>query len=113
MYLYHATYSSLIDEISKHGLIPGKNKNWEDSDSDFIYLASDPEIAYDFAVNTENEKFENDDIFVITIDADELDLLKLYADPNIDFEDDEEIYSFIYEGIIFPEAFVDIENIDQ
>ena len=105
-YLYHGTWISNIDNIKKEGLVPGKEKNWDSSEDDKIYLTLDKEEAYDFVINSDNWKDE--EIAVIEINTIHLDKSLFDIDNNIDYYEDEIPYSFTYEGVISPSNFSDI-----
>lgn len=97
-YLYHATPKDNLKRIKKEGITPNSNHHWSDS-KNYVYLATDPEIAYDFVVTSEyNDDF--DQIAILEIPVRELNLQKLRADSNVDFEDADEIYSYEYDGVI-------------
>ena len=103
-YLYHATYRAYLDSILEKGLIRNFNSNWEFSEN-YIYLSSDPDVAYYFAENAEEapEEYLND-IVILKIDISKLDINKLRVDDNITQDEDEteEPYSFQYAGDIRP-----------
>jgi hypothetical protein len=111
MKLYHATYGAYLESILEQGLIPNYRTNWDFSGR-YIYLTSDPEIAFYFAETAEMvpEEYLND-IVILEINLEGLDENKLRLDDNItqDEDDEEEPYSFQYKGIIKPE-FISIYN---
>lgn len=104
-YLYHATYIPYWKQIKKLGYIkPGVNKNWDISDSSFIYLSRDPDDAASFAETAENVPEEYlDQIVVLKIDPKYLDIDKLDINHN---------QSYPYDGDIdpdYPETWVQFE----
>jgi len=103
-FLYHATYKPLLASIFEHGLNPSKGKpNWSDSSSSHVYLTTDPNLAEDFASNSDIDSVDEDwydQIIVLAIDVSKLDLDKLKVDENVDFDPDEEIYSYQNAGVI-------------
>ena len=105
MKLYHATYRQYLESIFSNGLNGDYGiKNWEDSKSRVIYLATEPELAIAFAESSESVPDEFlDNIVVLEVDSSELDIEKLFIDENIIFDPDEDIYSFEYHGAIQPE----------
>lgn len=61
-FLYHATFRQNLTSIRKGGLIPGKTKNWSDSNGQCLYFSSDPEEALDFcecAEEVSESKYES------------------------------------------------------
>jgi hypothetical protein len=107
-YLYHATYKPYLKSIMTTGL-GGNNirKNWSDSKDNTIYLATNKDIAYDFAETSEllddNETELLDQIIILKINTTLLDKNKIIKDTNINYDNDnEEIYSYEYKGIIPP-----------
>lgn len=108
LYLYHATPKRKLGRIKKQGLVPGKKKNWEDSSPSKIYLATDPEIAYDFVINSDIDLDEEEKIAIIEINTLNLDKDLFNIDQNIQFYEDEPIYSYEYEGVIPPDSFTNI-----
>ena len=105
MKLYHATYGAYLDSILEQGLIPNYKTNWDFSGR-YIYLTSDPDIAFYFAETADRapEEYLND-IVIFEIDITDLDQDKLRLDDNItqDENDEEEPYSFQYKGTIRPQ----------
>jgi RNA:NAD 2'-phosphotransferase (TPT1/KptA family) len=102
--LYHATYRPLLDSIIKNGLGNTDQKWWEDSEPGAVYLARDPDSAYDFAETAETPPDEYiDDIVVLAIDTKYLDYNELEIDPN-NYVENEEDSTLIYYGIIDPES---------
>jgi len=98
--LYHATFDAYMDSIKEHGLNPTKSvKNWADS-NDVIYLATDPDIAEDYAETSEEVSDEVYDtgIVVLKIPVSGLDISKLQSDTNV--RNDDEPTSYEYHGII-------------
>lgn len=72
--------------------------NWKDMQHcGVIYLANDAEIAESFAecADVADETLESE-ICIFKLDSSDIDETMLKPDPNIIFEDDEEVYSFIY-----------------
>lgn len=104
--LYHATYGVYLDSIKKDGLIPGKNKNWNDSSNNVIDLADDPDFAASFCEVAEvPDEVYDSGIFVISIDADKLDKSKIEIDKNNLAQD-----SLEYKGNIPTSCFLKIEE---
>ena len=110
MKLYHATPEHNLKSIMREGIVPGNSPNWEDSVDDRIYLATDPDVAYDFVINSEAELDDDERVAIITIDTDYLDNDFLQADSNIFFDND--IYSYEYRGTVPPSAFDDINYME-
>lgn len=46
MKLYHATLEHNLKSIMREGVVPGNSPNWEDSEDDRIYLATDPNVSF-------------------------------------------------------------------
>lgn len=104
--LYHATFRKNLDGIKKFGLKSIPEKNWEDCEDGYVYLANDPFVAESncetVADMLEDDALCEEDIIVFGVKKEDLDLenFELIQDPNIIFEEDEEIYSFAYSGTI-------------
>lgn len=97
-YLYHATFTSLLESIMATGLgstVPFKN--WNDSRDGVVYLADDPEVAVSYV---ESSEVAPEDwlaqIVVLQVKTDSLDLSLLHHDSNV--IDDNATYE--YHGII-------------
>jgi hypothetical protein len=78
--LYHATYRQYLNSIFIYGLGGiSQIKNFSESKSGVIYLATTPELAEAFAESSETapEEFLFD-IVVLEIDVSGLDMSKLY-----------------------------------
>jgi len=128
--LYHATFNVNKHSILKEGLVIGKKRSWGGQvDVNCIYLATDPDIAYDFcecADEIDDDAYDvyESGIVVLEIDTSLLDIDEhsLFPDPNIifdeeahrfntdkeDYEDSDEyedvIYAFAYTKNIPPSA---------
>ncbi len=101
--LYHATFKANIENIKQKGLNPyidGIRKCWEDCING-VYLHVDPDVAASHVESSDNPNIPDewfDDIISLEIDTIFLDKNLLKTDPNIHPPDN--IYSFLYEGII-------------
>ena len=104
--LYHATYGPLVESIEREGLGGDRDTVWEDSVRGTVYLALDPEIAYEYAETSDDawDNFETDDgleIVTFEVDTTQLDPSKFNIDQNvIDNEGD----TLEYYGIVPPSA---------
>ena len=104
--LYHATYGPLVESIEREGLGGDRDTVWEDSVRGTVYLALDPEIAYEYAETSDDawDNFETDDgleIVTFEVDTAQLDPSKFNIDQNvIDNEGD----TLEYYGIVPPSA---------
>lgn len=106
-YLYHATFDCFAERIEKQGLKRNSGiKNYEDS-RDYIYLATDEDVAYSYAECALDELDEDDervhsDIIVYAIPVDTLDLTLLEPDVNnlSNFEEDEIVSTYQYKADI-------------
>ena len=66
-------------------------------------MTNDPNLAEDFVSDSDIDSVDEDwynQIIVLAIDVSKLDLDKLKVDENVDFDPDEEIYSYQYAGVI-------------
>ena len=96
---YHATYVAHKESIISGGLKTGKASNWDGMEScGVIYLADDLDVAGSFA---ECADLVDDDVLdswvcVFEVNVKSLDRSLFNEDPNILFEDDDEVNSFIY-----------------
>lgn len=105
--LYHATYGVYKESIISEGLKTGKSSNWGGMEScGVIYLADDLDVAGSFA---ECADLVDDDVLdsgvcVFEVNVKSLDRSLFDGDPNILFEDDDEVNSFIYPEDIPPSA---------
>lgn len=119
--LYHATFRRNIEGIKKFGIKSMNEKNWEDAIDGLVCLATDPynaesycEVAADMS---NDETLCEEDIIVFGIKEEDLNLknYELIPDPNILFEKDEEIYSYVYTGIIPADKLyvITIENFQE
>jgi hypothetical protein len=86
--LYHATYGPLVDSIQREGLGGDRDTVWEDSVRGTVYLALDPEIAYEYAETSDDawDNFETDDgleIVTFEVDTAQLDPSKFNIDQNV------------------------------
>lgn len=104
--LYHATFRRNINGIRKSGIKNMSEKNWEDAIDGLVCLATDPynaesqcEVAADLS---EDENLCEEDIIVLGVKKEDLDLENhtLIQDPNMIYDEDEEISSYAYTGII-------------
>ena len=102
--LYHATYAPLIKKIKKEGLGgPSARKKWEDSKKGVTYWATDPDVAYSYAEESELVREEwLDEIVVFECDISHFDLAKLFVDQNVilDDEDDFDDITFEYHDVM-------------
>lgn len=104
--LYHATYRPFLDSIKENGLGATENKMWGDSKHRVVYLANDPWVAESYAECAEfldelsDEQLELYEIVILEIDANQLDLDKLFVDENVILEEDEENATWEYHDII-------------
>lgn len=103
-YLYHATLANNLKSINKHGLNGAVKKwfglvtrsNYSISDKG-VYLAHTPEFASDFVL-------DGKDVAVLKIKTSKLNPSLLYDDPNVLHRLPKGM-SFVYKGIIKPDAF--------
>ena len=96
--LYHATYAPLIYSIKRTGLGGGYRKNWPDSESGVVYLATDPHVALSYAETSDDVPEEwLDEIVVLRILTALIDPAKLSIDPNVRDNDGS---TLIYRGVI-------------
>jgi len=113
-YLYHATFKPLLKKIKDEGL-GGKSarRMWTDSKKGVVYLDISPNGAFAFA--EESEELTNDDwlekIIILKIDTKNLDKNILFIDKNNDNE--EEIITYEYHGVIPFDSVVEIMTEDD
>jgi hypothetical protein len=121
--LYHGTFNKLTNKIKKHGLVPGGREiqNFSGIEGG-VYLGLNPEYAVSMVEASENDSIPPkwfDDIAIIAINTSKIDLSKLDIDPNVlpqedeyddDIPADDTVYSFIYRGIISPDAIISIDR---
>ena len=96
--LYHATFMVNKLSIMQEGLVIGKKRSWGGQvDENYVYLANDPDVAYDFCecADDVDEDIYDSGIVVFEIDTSKLDIDKdsLFPDPNVDFDSDD-IYAY-------------------
>jgi hypothetical protein len=105
-YLYHATYSPLLPYIKSFGLGGyKKNKAWEDSKNNVVYLATDLDEAISYAETSELvPESWLEKIIVLKIPIKNLSQEKLTRDENVI----DGSTTFEYHGII---PFQNIEKI--
>lgn len=104
---YHASYGVYKNSILSEGLKTGRNPNWNGMDCcGVIYLVDDVDVAGSFAecADLVNEDVFESGICVFEVDVKTLDRSLFNEDPNILFEDDDEVNSFIYPEDIPPSA---------
>lgn len=106
--LYHATFQSFVASIMQQGLKPseeGQNYvNPPDDSGPYIYLANDPDLAYSFAEESENELIPDDEpIVVLQIDLSDGQKKFLDFDRNI-INASEEIGCYQLPCVIPPEC---------
>jgi hypothetical protein len=97
--LYHATYRPLLKSIRKNGLGgSGAKRNYEDSRSGVVYLATTPDIAESYAETSDIVPEDwLDEIVILTVNTAAIDRNKLFVDQNVlDNKGD----TFEYHGII-------------
>jgi len=83
-YLYHATFSALLDSILENGLGCTWRKNYKESKDGVVCLAEDPDVARDFALNAEDAPEEwKSDIIVLEVKTADLDSAKLEPDTTL------------------------------
>ena len=101
--LYHSTFKSNLENIKQKGLNPysdGIIKCWTDCKNG-IYLHIDPDVAMSYSEVAENPNIPEewfDNIIVLEINTTSLDKNLFIQDPNL--PPDENVDSFLYEGII-------------
>ena len=105
--LYHATYGVYKNSILSEGLKIGRNPNWNGMDCcGVIYLADDLDVAGSFAecADLVDDDALDSGVCVFEVNVKSLDRSLFNEDPNILFEDDDEVNSFIYPEDIPPSA---------
>jgi len=106
--LYHATFDTLTNLISKNGLLPGKTANFAESDKRFVYLAANAagaqSIIKDIVNNSRITNRLGDKINVLTIDTGGLDKKKFFVDPYSVLL---QVRAYMYMGIIPPACIID------
>ena len=112
---YHATYRRLLDSILKHGLggiFAQSNRMWYASRDNMVYLSTKREIAINFAISADNARYDDrKNIVVLKVDGSRLDPNLLDPDDNV--FGDNYLYSWQYNGIVLPEAFLDVLSLDS
>ena len=112
--LYHASYGVYKNSILSEGLKTGRNPNWNGMDCcGVIYLADDVDVAGSFAecADLVDDDVLDSGICVFEVNVKLLDRSLFNEDPNILFEDDDEVNSFIYPEDVPPSALkVVVEN---
>lgn len=101
--LYHATYRPLLRKIRQNGFLGGKGlkKNYTDSKPGVTYWASDSDVAYSYAEESETVREEwLDEIIVFECDINNFDLNKLYYDKNVLLDDGEIPETFEYHDVM-------------
>lgn len=110
--------------LKKTGLGNTKRKLWEDSKSNTVYLATDEDQAASYveAAIDEFDKYEDEPIYIITIDTSKLDKSLLELDKNNmsnfeylndndnDIDQEDMDYTLEYHGIIPTSNFIDIHE---
>lgn len=87
-FLYHATYTPLLDSIKKTGLGGTTQTYWEDSKPGTVYLSTDKDVAISYAESNENIPEDwLDQIIVLVIPFDKLDPDYLEVDQNVQDND--------------------------
>lgn len=82
--VYHATYRPLLKQIMELGLVGGKRRNWECSNTGRVYVAKEPEVAESYAETSEFVPADwLDEIIIFEIDTSQLDISKFGPDPNV------------------------------
>lgn len=106
--LYHATYRPYLERIKQFGLggspepVP---RNYEDSESGVVYLASSAEVALSYAETSDLVPEEwLDDIVVLSVDTEQLDTTLLQPDKNVRSACEELPATFEYRGVVPPAA---------
>ncbi len=109
--LYHATFSTVTNSISKSGLIPGRSTgtNFHETDKRFVYLALTSNGARSvikdlISADRRISSKYGEDVNVLTIDASKLDKKKIYLDP---YSVALGVTSYMYNGIIPPSYILD------
>lgn len=108
MYLYHATYRPYVRQIFEQGLGGARKsipRNYEDSKSGVVYLASSPEVALSYAETSDAVPAEwLDEIVVLRVHVEHLDATFLQADRNVKLAEGEQPETFEYHAVILPAA---------
>lgn len=107
--LYHATHKSNLNDILNDGILTNPpNHNWDGMDmQEKIYLAFDPEVALDYAINSsaaEKNEWEEKDFVILQIYVDKLDQSKMSYDWNNRCEYSGDINSVAYGDVISPDC---------
>ena len=108
-FLYHATFDCFAKSIEEQGLKRDSGtRNYEDS-RNYIYLATDEDVAYSYAecaldVLDENDPRVHSDIVVYAIPINAMDLTLLEPDKNnlSNFEEGGIVSTYQYNGDILP-----------
>lgn len=107
-FLYHATYTPLLDSIKKTGLGGTTQTYWEDSKPGTVYLSIDKDVAISYAEANENIPEDwLDQIVVLIIPFDKLDPDYLEIDQNVQ---DNEGVTLEYHKIIPYSDFYKVEQ---
>ena len=115
--LYHATLKAFEPSITKSGLLPGGNLRMFDwSDKNYVYLSNYPDIARDFVdpgVIEPSEDHEKQILklmkqggVILKIDQNKLDRKLLSVDPHFQRDEDTGVETYVYSGIISPNAII-------
>lgn len=106
--LYHATFDTLTNLISKNGLTPGKTANFAESDKRFVYLTVNATQAQSIIKDLTNDsritRRLGEKINVLTIDTSGLDKKKFFVDPYSGLL---QVTAYMYNGIIPPTSIID------
>ena len=115
--LYHATLKAFEPSITRSGLMPGGNLRMFDwSDKNYVYLSNYPDIARDFVdpdVIEPSEDHEKQILklmkqggVILKIDQNKLDRKLLSVDPHFQRDEDTGVETYVYSGIISPNAII-------
>jgi hypothetical protein len=106
--MYHATYRAHLDSILEWGLGGAREappKNYEDSESGVVYLATSPEVAISYAETSDVvPEAWLDDIVLLRIDMTHIDKTLVQPDKNVRLDASELPYTYEYRGTIPPFA---------
>ena len=103
MLLYHATFQAYLPSIMEKGLLPNQQKNLEDCEPGFVYLAKDMDAAISYcevAEDTYESSVSESGICCFEISTENIDIKKLVKDPNILEDPDEDNGCYAYAGEI-------------
>lgn len=98
-YLYHATDAKHLASILRYGIEPGHPARWSMTNTAQVYLASDHDIAFSYAEESDLDDEFPQEIAIFTIKTASLLSDKLFWDENIIGNHGE---SWQYTGTIFP-----------